>query len=247
MVPAFSRAAVVMCRRSHDRMCTPRASIRPGTDAQKRRPRVPRQDQGGLRRARLDGGVLAIHRVDVPAPAAARRPRVGAGCDGRRPGGPDARAQGDGLHCGAHDRSGVRATAPARAGPKRRGASEIWGPDRSTNHHESLPVRLDVDGPWTGRGTAAAATWIFRRGVRQRGRPAKRPSGRFPRRRQLHLATRAGTRVRALAIAEIYAAAVTARPRDGGASGEVATLVGVGAGTQRRVVPLRCMFFVCSV
>ena len=25
-------------------------------------------------------------------------------------------------------------------------------------------VPLDVDGPWTGRGTAAAATWIFRGG-----------------------------------------------------------------------------------
>ena len=33
---------------------------------------------------------------------------------------------------------------------------------------------LDVDGPWTGRGTAAAATWIFRGGVQRRGGPAKR-------------------------------------------------------------------------
>ena len=33
------------------------------------------------------------------------------------------------------------------------------------------PQRLHADGPWTGRGAAAAATWIFRRGVRQHGRP----------------------------------------------------------------------------
>ena len=32
------------------------------------------------------------------------------------------------------------------------------------DHRESPPVPLDVDGSWTSRGTAAAATWIFRGG-----------------------------------------------------------------------------------
>ena len=49
----------------------------------------------------------------------------------------------------------------------------------------------------------------------------------FAQQRQLHLATRAGTRLRALAIAEVYAAAVLRRRSD--APGDVGTLVGVDA------------------
>ena len=49
----------------------------------------------------------------------------------------------------------------------------------------------------------------------------------FAQQRQLHLATRAGTRLRALAIAEIYAAAVLKRRAD--APGDVGTLVGIDA------------------
>ena len=51
----------------------------------------------------------------------------------------------------------------------------------------------------------------------------------FAQQRQLHLSTRCGMRLRALAIAEVYGAAVS-RPMEAGASGgEVATLVGVDA------------------
>ena len=37
-------------------------------------------------------------------------------------------------------------------------------PGCSKPHRESPPFPLDADGPWTGRGTAAAAAWIFRGG-----------------------------------------------------------------------------------
>ena len=55
-----------------------------------------------------------------------------------------------------------KATARGPRGTATRRRAGIGAP------HESPPSPLDVDGPWTGRGAAAAAAWIFCGGGRGR-------------------------------------------------------------------------------